>query len=92
MGAGLILIFWKIRHRRIFLWLSLLILLILVGAVYYEWDDGKLYERHIIFSETISFFGIVEKNPIIRNDVQELVVRLELPYQGIVLVKSGLHP
>ncbi len=92
LGAGFCIIFWMVRRKKIFLWLSFLLLFTLVGAVYYERDNENLYKRNIVFNEVIEFSGIVKNNPTIKNDVQEFVVELQLPFKGNVLIKTGLHP
>ncbi len=77
---------------RTFLWLSGLALLVLVGALYYTWDNIRFQSARVPFVETTTFTGIIIDDPTPRGTAQEVVVELEPPYSGRVLLKVPRYP
>jgi competence protein ComEC len=81
----------KINPRK-FYWLAGLSLFIILGAFYYFcWDNYQTKKVNIIFEKEINFQGLVIKNPE-RGNEQKLIVKLQPPYSGNLLIKLQPYP
>ncbi len=90
---------WHRRTRGIvkdttyFFWLAGLLIFIVIGAVYYSWDDGRFRESvRIQFDKKISFSGVVVSNPVLKSSSQDFKLRLSPPFSGNILVKTSRYP
>ena len=82
---------YGVKPRKIY-WLAGLSLFIIIGSLYYFWDDYRVQKiNHIVFGRKINFEGIVIKNPE-RGNQQKLTVALRPPYSGNILAKLQPHP
>ncbi|MDI6733913.1 MAG: hypothetical protein QMD50_00250 [Patescibacteria group bacterium] len=60
-------IFGLIRKNKRFFWLAGLAVFILIGALYYTYDDLKFHKSaNIEFGKKILFSGIIINNPVIK--------------------------
>jgi competence protein ComEC len=83
--------FYHSKTRK-FYWLAGLSLFIIIGAFYYFcWDNYQTKKVNIVFEKEITFQGLVIKNPE-RGNEQKLIVKLQPPYSGNVLVKLQSYP
>ncbi len=75
-----------------FFWFAGLSLFIIIGAFYYFWHDSRQNKNiNIVFDRKINFSGIVADYPE-RGGQQKLVVDLNEPYRGKILVKLQPYP
>ncbi len=73
-------------------WLAGLSLFIIIGAFYYFWwSNYQINNLKIVFNEKINFQGLVVKNPEQGNQ-QKLIVELQPPYSGKILIKLRPYP
>jgi competence protein ComEC len=72
--------------------LAFLVIFVLVGAAYYQWDDANFRDIKIDFNETINFSGLVVNDPQYSFNTQTLTIKLDEPYQGKIQVKLRLYP
>lgn len=73
-------------------WIAGLLLIIIVGAFYYiQFDKSQTEEIKIIFNKKSVFEGIIVKYPKYGNN-QDLIIELNAPYSGRVLLKSRPYP
>jgi competence protein ComEC len=79
--------------RRRFIWIGGFSLLMIVGALYYNWHDLKFRsETKLVFNEKVSLVGVIVSNPKISSNVQEFIIDAKDPYRGRVLVKTAVYP
>ncbi len=92
LGGILFLFIGFIKNKKEFFWLAGLFLSIILGSFYYLiWDKAQNKSVNIIFNQNIVFNGLVIADPE-RGNQQKLVIELEPPYQGNVLVKEKAYP
>jgi len=73
-------------------WLTSLSLFIIIGAFYYFWwSNYQINNLKIVFNEKINFQGMVVKNPE-QGSQQKLVIELQPPYAGKILIKLQSYP
>jgi len=90
--AAIFLLIGYLRKIPIVFWLTSLSLFIIVGAFYYFWwNSYQVKNLNIVFNQKINFQGIVIRNPE-RGNQQKLVVALQPPYSGKVLIKLRSYP
>ena len=90
--AAIFLLIGYLRKIPKIFWLTGLSLFIIIGAFYYFWwNNYQIKNLNIIFDEKINFQGLVVKNPEQGNQ-QKLVVALQPPYSGKVLIKLRSYP
>ena len=76
-----------------FFWLTGLLVFILVGAVYYTWDDMRFREGvNIPFDERQEFSGVVVSDPLLKSGSQEFKLKLNPPLGGNILIKTARYP
>lgn len=93
LAAAILLSWWFFRKNGNFLWLAGLLFLVIVGALYYTWDDVRFRQNaDVPFDEQGSFSGLVVSNPLVKSSSQEFKLKLYLPFKGSILVKTGLYP
>ena len=73
-------------------WIACLLLIAIAGAFYYvQFDKAQIEEIKINFDKKAVFEGIIIDYPKYGNS-QDLVVELNAPYNGNILLKSRLYP
>ncbi len=73
-------------------WLSVLSLLMVIGAIYYFWGDFQIQKGFSApFDRKINFSGIVSNYPQ-KGASQKIAVDLETPYKGKILVTLKPYP
>ncbi|MBI5732938.1 ComEC/Rec2 family competence protein [Candidatus Jorgensenbacteria bacterium] len=82
----------RVFRQKIFLWLIGLTFFIIIGSLYYTWDDLQFRRDEPLFGREDTFIGIVRDKPVFKNNLQELVVSLESPSSGNILVKIPKYP
>ena len=91
--AAIFLLWWFFHKNKRFLWLTGLLFFVIVGALYYTWDDERFRQNaDIPFDEQVSFSGLVVSNPMVKSSSQEFKFKLYSPFKGNILVKTGLYP
>lgn len=92
--GGAIFLFWYFwKRERKFLWLAGLVLLILPGLLYFQWDDSRFQKKtDIIFNQKTVFEGVIINNPELELAKQEFYAELKRPLNSSILVKLPLYP
>lgn len=73
-------------------WIAGLLLIIIIGAFYYiQFDKSQIEEIKIIFDKKSVFEGVIVKYPKYGNN-QDLIIKLNAPYSGRVLLKARPYP
>ncbi len=81
-----------LRARQFFFWFAGFCLIVILGAFYYSiWSQYQIQKINIVFDKKIDFQGLVVDNPK-RGSTQQLVVKLQPPYAGNILVKLQPYP
>lgn len=91
-AAILFLLIGYLEKNKSLFWLAGFAPLVIFGAVFASSYDAYQIERaNIIFNKRINFSGVVIDYPE-RGDTQRLVVALERPYAGRILVTLPAYP
>ena len=92
-AAAVFLFFGIWLKTRRFFWLSGLVLIVILGALYYTWDDLRFRENiNVVFDKKSSFSGVIISNPTLKISSQEFKLKLDSPLRGNVLVKTSRYP
>src|SRR3989338_8543635 len=87
----LLLIGYFKKPYKIF-WLSALSLFIIAGSFYSSWYNLRQIEKiNIPFDQKINFSGVVIKYPE-QGNTQKLIIKLQNPYAGKILVRLQPYP
>lgn len=68
--------------------LGLLSLTAVLGSIYFIWDDWRFNTQPTPFSEVIEAHGIIRSDPTSGGQIQSVVLELDPPYGGRILVQS----
>jgi len=92
LAAILFLFLGYFRKIKVPFWFAGFCLMIIVGASYYSvWVQYQIQNIDIVFDKKIDFQGLVMQNPE-RGAAQQLVVKLQPPYSGNILIKVQPYP
>jgi len=72
--------------------ISILIISVLLGAGYYNWNDSKFKDIKITFNKEINFSGLVVDDPQYGSNAQTFTVQLSQPFKGNIQAKLMLYP
>lgn len=90
--AALFLFIGLLNKVPKFYWLAGLSLLTILGSGYYFYRDARENKSvNIIFDKKIDFIGKIVNDPD-RGQSQKLIINLESPYSGKILVKLKPYP
>lgn len=82
----------EIKNRQTIKVLSFLILFAIAGAFYYSvFENYQLRNTNIVYDRKINFSGVVV-DTLERGQNQRLVIELQKPYSGKILVKLKPYP
>ncbi|MFA6407457.1 MAG: ComEC/Rec2 family competence protein [Candidatus Paceibacterota bacterium] len=73
-------------------WYAGLILFLVVGSLYYRIDNTRFFASPVVFETSITFSGVVEEDPVIKESGQEIVVGITVPYHARILVRLPAYP
>lgn len=82
----------RVFHRREFLYMGLLSLLMLPGAFYYGWYTARVFPEAMPFGTSVSAEGYVSSDPSIADGSQEAYITVTSPFEGTVLAKVRRFP
>jgi len=80
------------KPRVNFKWLSIFSLLMIVGSIYYFWNDFQLRKNFsVVFDKKINFTGVVLDYPQ-KGASQKITVNLQRPFSGKILITLRPYP
>lgn len=85
-------VFFFFKKRSTALWIAGLSLFMLVGTLYFQYDDQSFRRIFLGTGAEIEFMGIVADDPSVKDGIQELVVEIESPGSPRVLVRTTPYP
>ncbi|MBN2197907.1 ComEC family competence protein, partial [Candidatus Wolfebacteria bacterium] len=92
LSAVLFLFFGYIKQNNRIIWIAGLCLFIIIGNFYYFlYDEYQAQKTNIVFNEKTDFQGVIIKYPE-KGNFQKLVVNLEPPYSGRILIETQRYP
>jgi competence protein ComEC len=90
--AAVFICCWLFQQKRRFIWLAGLAFLMMIGALYYTWDDLQFRKFNIIFDQKTVFAGVIVDDPSVKTGGQEATLKLEEPFSGNILLKLSRYP
>lgn len=82
------LIIYQFRKDRRLIYLAGLSLFIVLGALYYTWDDIRFRDSNFVFNESIEFTGLIKNDPTDKITYREGVMVLDEPLSGKILLRT----
>jgi competence protein ComEC len=82
----------RLGERRAFVVLTVLLLLIPVGSLVYRADDARFRSAVVPFDVTTVFSGIIVNDPVPSGGSQKVVLELEEPLRGHILLTLAPYP